>query len=131
MALTSFGYVYHLSSTAQNVPVGSNVIFNKNGPLRNITHVASSSRIRVALAGVYNIAFAIYTSVNNPEVWGVAVNGVVKSRFSADGKSLNAITSLHLNAGDIVQIRNVATEPNPAVLRIGDRTAWVLIYKAD
>lgn len=85
----------------------------------------------LALSGVYNIGFAIYTSANNPEVWGVAVNGVVKSLFSADGKSLTASTSLRLKAGDVVTIRNVATEPDPAVLRTGSRTAWVLIYKVD
>lgn len=128
-SIAAFGYVYHFSSNAQMVPVGSNIRYNHNGPLKGIGHILGSSKIKVASSGIYYITFAVYTSVNNPEIWGVAINGVVRSLFSADGKSLNASTALRLKAGDVITIRNVATEPDPAVLRTGSRTAWVQITR--
>lgn len=129
--LAAWGYVFDNALTAQNVPVGENIRFNNNGPLRHIIHVPGTDGIQVTLEGVYNISFGVYTEVNNPEEWGVAVNGVVRSLFSADGKALVASTKLNLNAGDVITILNVGTAPDPAVLRSGVNTAWVLIDKVD
>lgn len=128
--LGAFGYVFHISPTAaQTIPVGSDLLFNSNGPLNNIIHAPGTAQILVVLPGTYNINFAIYTNGNNPQDWGVAVNGVVVAEFNANGQSMIAGTTLTLNAGDVVTIRNVNSFPDPALLRLGAISAWLQIYK--
>jgi len=129
--LTAFGYVFDNRTPAQSIAVGSDVLFNSNGPLQLVTHTLGTSSIVVTLAGIYNIEFAIYTVGNTTQQWGIAVNGVVQSVFQASGETLNASAKLSLNASDIVSIRNVATVPNPASLRPGVISAWVQIDKVN
>lgn len=129
-SLASWGYVFQINT--QNVAVGANVSFSNNGPLNSINHEPGTPTIEVTLAGTYNITFSVYTTQNNPQDWGVVVNGVVRSRFNSAGQSITGTTSLVLDAMDRVTIRNVNTIPSPATLRIGDfTTAYVLIYKVD
>lgn len=128
--LAAWGYVYHLST--QTVAVGESLNFSNNGPLNGINHPSGGDRIQVAEAGTYNITFSVYTAQNNPQDWGVAVNGTVRSRFNSAGQTITGTTSLTLNANDTVTILNVDTSPDPATLRTGDfTTAYVLIYKVD
>ena len=87
------------------------------------------AQIQVLLAGVYHISFSIYTNAANPQDWGIAVNGIVISEFNSSGQTINAAATLILNANDIITIRNVATVPNPAVLRIGAISAYAQVYK--
>jgi peptidoglycan hydrolase-like protein with peptidoglycan-binding domain len=74
--------------------------------------------------------------LNNPQVWGIAVNNKVKSVYQNAGYSLVANAKLSLNAGDIVSIRNVYTTTGiptlggPATLRLNCNAAWVQIDKA-
>lgn len=127
--LAAFGYVFNNSTSAQNIVIDSNVLFNNNGPLKNITHTPGADSILIHQTGICNIAFSIYTSANNFQGWGVAVNGVVLSYFKAYGRNISSSISLYLNANDIITIRNVDTVPNPAILRIGVISAYVLIYR--
>jgi len=132
VGLAAFGCVFDFQATnAQSVPVTEDVLSNSNGPLHEISHTADTSDIGVNLAGVYKIDFAVYTMANNPQQWGVAVNGVVQSTFQAAGQGMVADATLSHNAGDIVTIRNVATVPNPATLRTGATGAGVQIDKVD
>ncbi|ABI69288.1 hypothetical protein [Syntrophomonas wolfei] len=129
-SVASWGYVFQLNT--QNVAVGSNITFSNNGPLNGINHTPGTAGIRVTLDGTYNITFSVYTTQNNPQHWGVVVNGVVKSDFNSAGQSLTASTTLTLSALDNVTIRNINTIPDPATLRIGNfTTAYVLLYKVD
>ncbi|MDD2619516.1 MAG: hypothetical protein PHC92_02435 [Syntrophomonadaceae bacterium] len=129
-SLASWGYVYQIGT--QSVAVGSNVTFSNNGPLTAINHTPGNAAIEVALAGTYNISFAVYTTQNNPQDWAVVINGVVRSRFNSAGQSISGDTSMVLDALDRVTIRNVNTIPDPVTLREGDfTTAYVLIYKVD
>ena len=129
-SLAAWGYVFQINT--QTVAVGANVTFSNNGPLNNINHTPGSAGIDVTLGGTYNITLGVYTTQNNPQDWGVVVNGVVRSRFNSAGQSITGTTSLALNAQDRVTIRNVNTIPDPATLRTGDfTTAYVLLYKVD
>jgi hypothetical protein len=117
---------------AETIAVGSPVTFSNNGPLSGITHTAGASGIGITLSGTYNLTFSVYTTQNNPQDWAVVVNGTVRSEFSSAGQTMTGTTSLVLNAGDNVTIRNVATVPNPATLRsTNTTTAYVLIYKTN
>lgn len=127
--LAAFGYVFNNTTSSQSIAVGSNVLFNSNGPLKHIMHTPGTDSILINHAGIHNIAFSIYTWANNFQVWGVAVNGVVLSHFEADGRNITSSISLSLNANDIITIRNVDTIPNLALLRTGVISAYVLIYK--
>ena len=129
-SLEAWGYVYQINT--QTVPVGSNVNFSDNGPLNGITHPPGTATITVTAAGTYNLTFSVYTAQNNPQDWSVVVNGTARQRFNSAGQTLSGTTSLTLNAGDRVTIRNSGTAPDPATLRSGDfTTAFVLIYKVD
>jgi len=130
---TACGYVFdnNLTGTPQTVAVGSDVVFNSNGPLKGVTHTLGTSTITVNDAGSYNITFGISTQGNNPMVWGIAVNGVVQSLFNCGGQTIVESAKLSLNAGDIISIRNVATMPDPATLRIECNSAWVQIDKVN
>ncbi|OPX86438.1 MAG: Exoglucanase B precursor [Pelotomaculum sp. PtaB.Bin104] len=129
---SAYGYVYdNQTTTGQSIAVGSDVLFNSNGPLQGVGHDAGTSTITANDAGVYNITFGICTNSNNPQSWGIAVNGTVQSSFICAGQTMVESAQLSLNAGDVVSIRNVATNPNPAGLRLNCNAAWVQIYKVD
>ena len=124
----SFGYVFQIGP--ETGAVGAPVNFSNNGPLNGINHTAGRDSIGITLDGTYNITFSVYTTNNNPQDWAIAVNGVYTARFNSAGQTITGTTSLNLNAGDRVTIRNVNTFPNPATLRSSDTiTAYVLIYK--
>ncbi len=128
--LAAFGYVFQLNT--QTIAVGANITFSNNGPLNAINHIPGTSGIQITLDGTYNITFSVYTTQNNPQHWGVVVNGTLRSDFTSAGQSMTATTSLTLKASDNVTIRNVNTIPDPATLRVGNvTTAYVLIYKVD
>ncbi|PKM76812.1 MAG: hypothetical protein CVU90_10320 [Firmicutes bacterium HGW-Firmicutes-15] len=128
--MVAWGYVYQIGT--QSVAIGSPIDFSNNGPLNAITHTPGTSSINISVTGVYNIAFAINTTNTNPQDWGVVVNGIIQAEFNAAGQSITGIASLVLSSGDTVTIRNVASLPDPAVLRITDTiSASVLIYKVD
>ncbi|MEN6460716.1 MAG: hypothetical protein ABFC94_05000 [Syntrophomonas sp.] len=128
--LTTWGYVFQIG--AETIAVGSPVTFSNNGPLNGITHTAGASGIGITLSGTYNLTFSVYTANNNPQDWGVVVNGTVRSEFNSAGQTMTGTVSLVLNAGDNVTIRNVATSPDPATLRsTNTTTAYVLIYKVN
>jgi len=129
-SLAAWGYVFQINT--QSVPVGANVNFSNNGPLNGISHTPGTATVTVEAAGTYNLTFSVYTTQNNPQDWAVVVNGVTSQRFNSAGQTITGTTSLVLNAGDRVTIRNVATSPDPATLRTGDfTTAYMLIYKVD
>lgn len=129
-AAAAFGYVFQLNT--QTIAVGANITFSNNGPLNGINHIPGTAGIQVTLDGTFNITFSVYTTLNNPQHWGVVVNGTLRSDFTSAGQSINASTSLTLKASDNVTIRNVNTIPDPATLRVGNvTTAYVLIYKVD
>jgi hypothetical protein len=113
--LRAFGNVFQIGT--ESIPVGSNITFGSNGPLFNLTHTLGTAPIVVGLAGIYNIAFEINTSNNNPQDWAIQVNGVNRAEFNAAGQSITGLATLALNAGDAVTINNIATVPDPAVLR--------------
>lgn len=126
----AYGYVFQLNT--QTIAVGANIIFSNNGPLNGINHIPGTAGVQVTLDGTYNITFSVYTTQNNPQHWGVVVNGTLRSDFTSAGQSMTATTSLTLKASDNVTIRNVNTIPDPATLRVGNvTTAYVLIYKVD
>ena len=132
MGLVAFGYVFDNETPNQVIPIGADVLFsNNNGPLFNIGHTPGTSQIIIFLAGNYNINFAIYTSGNNPQEWGITVDGVIEQEFSASGQVMSLGATLTLSAGSIVTIRNLGTLPNPASLRAGYNSAWVQINKID
>lgn len=129
-SLTSYGYVFQVNT--QTIAKGANISFSNNGPLNGINHTPGTPGIEITLDGTYNITFSVYTTQNNPQDWGVAVNGAVQSEFSSAGQSITGTTSLTLKASDNLTIRNVNTIPDPATLRTGNfTTAYVLIYKVD
>ena len=110
------------------------MLFNSNGPLKNITHTIGTDSIIVNQAGVYNIGVNIYTiNIGSAATqnWAVVVNDVVISLFQAAGQSLSSNSSLFLNANDIVTIKNAGVSPSPTVLRNGTTGASVLIIKVD
>jgi len=128
--LAAFGYVFQLGT--ETVPVGADISFSNNGPLFNVAHAAGTAPIIVNAAGTYNIAFAVYTANNNLQDWGVAVNNVVVADFNSAGMSLSAATTLNLNAGDVVTIRNVSTGAQEATLRTTSTiSAWVQLFKVN
>jgi len=128
--LVAWGYVFQIGT--ETVAVGSPITFSNNGPIENIAHTPGNSGIEISQGGTYNIAFSVYTTNNNPQDWAVVVNGTIRSEFNSAGQSITGITSLVLSAGDTITIRNVATVPDPAVLRTANATsAQVLIYKVD
>ena len=128
--LRAFGNVFQIGT--ESVPVGSDVTFGSNGPLFNMTHTLGTAPIVIGITGTYNIAFTINTSNNNPQDWAIFVNGVNRAEFNAAGQSITGLTALVLNAGEAVTIRNVATVPDPAVLRTSNTiSASVIIYKVD
>jgi len=129
-SLSAWGYVNQINT--QTVAVGANVTFSNNGPLNGINHTPGAAAIGVTQAGTYNLTFSVYTTQNNPQDWAVVINGVTRSRFNSAGQTITGTTSLTLNAGDRITIRNIATSPDPAMLRSGDfTTAYVLVYKVD
>jgi len=124
----AFGYVFQIGP--QTIAVGAPVLFSNNGPINGINHIAGRDSIEITLDGTYNITFSVYTTNNNPQDWAIAVNGVNTARFNSAGQSITGTTSLNLNKGDRVTLRNVNTSPDPATLRSTDTiTAYVLIYK--
>lgn len=128
--LAAFGYIFQVNT--QTIATGANITFSNNGPLNAINHIPGTPGIQVTLDGTYNITFSVYTTLNNPQHWGVVVNGTLRSDFTSAGQSINASTSLTLKASDNITIRNVNTIPDPATLRVGNvTTAYVLIYKVD
>lgn len=132
--LAAFGYVFDNRPAGQIIPAGENVLFNNNGPLKNITHTIDTDSILVNQAGIYNIGVNIYTINTTPgatQNWAVAVNGVVISLFQAAGQSLSSNSSLYLNANDIITIKNAGVSTTPSVLRNGTTGASVLIIKVD
>lgn len=129
-SIAAWGYVFQINT--ETVPVGSNVTFSNNGPLNGINHTPGSAGIDLTMAGTYNITFSVYTSQNNPQDWGIVVNGTVRARFNSAGQTMTGTASFTLEAGDRITIRNVNTIPDPANLRTGDfTTAYVLLYKVD
>lgn len=130
----TYGYVFdnRLGTTNQQISVGNDVLFNTNGLMQNVTHTADTSNITISQAGDYAITFAFNSMGNNPEDWGVAVNGTVQAHFSSAGQNGGGSLGLTLNAGDVVSIRNVATMPNPANTRTIDaNSTWVRVNKLD
>lgn len=132
--LIAWGYVYQINT--EQVAVGAPVTFSNNGPLNGINHTLNTSGIEITVAGIYNIAFTINTSNNNPQDWAIAVNGINQAEFNAAGQSITGIYTISLNAGDNVTLKNVATVTpgggDFATLRTTDTiTAAVLIYKID
>jgi hypothetical protein len=127
----AYGYVYdYRTTTAQSIATGSDVLFSNNGPLQGITHDAGSSNIVVSEAGDYEITFSVNTTGNNPQSWGIAVNGTVQAYFNAAGQSLPFTSSLlTLDAGDVVSLRNVGTIPNPANTRLNVNSIWMQFDK--
>jgi hypothetical protein len=135
--LAAFGYVFDKRDAGQVIASGSNVLFNNNGPLKDITHsiTIDTDSILVNQAGIYNISFSVYTQISGGSAvqnWAVDVNGVVASLFQAAGQNMSASTSLSLQAGDIITIENFgAPTTAPVTLRNGLTGAYVLIYKVN
>lgn len=127
--LVAFSYVFDNRSPAQTIAVGSDVLFNTDGPLQAITHAGAS--ITVSLVGVYDIDFGIYTVGGNPQQWAITVNNVIQITFASNDQSIVANTKLTLAVGDIVTIRNVSAGTNPVVLIAGIASAWVQIDKVN
>ncbi len=130
--LCAYGYVFQLGT--QNVPQGDEINYSNNGPLFNITHTPGEEEIIVELAGDYEITFAINTTGNNPQDWGIAVNDAVVASFNAAGQSITGGFALTLAAGDVITMRNTGTLPDPAVLRnVTPPTisTWLQIKKLD
>lgn len=127
--LEAYGWIFQ--SGTETVPLGSDINYSGNGPLLNITHVPGTAPIIVGLTGIYNIAFVVNSSNNNPEGYSIFVNGASRGDFTAAGQSITALASLSLVAGDSVTIRNSATVPDPAVLRTSGISSSLLIYKVD
>ena len=128
----TYGYVYdnRLGAGNQQVTVGNDVLYNTNGPLQGVTHAANSSTITVSEAGDYNVTFAFNSNANNPQDWGVAVNGTVQAHFTSAGQNGGGSLGLTLHAGDIVSIRDVGTMPDPANTRnIDANSTWVRLNK--
>ncbi len=129
-SLEAWGYAFQLG--AQTVAIGAPVTFSNSGPLRAISHTPGTGELEVDLAGTYNAFFSVFTTQNNPQDWGVAVNGIVRSRFNSAGQAITGAASLQLEAGDRVTIRNVNTLPAPANLRSGEfTTAYLMLNKVD
>jgi len=90
--------------------------------------VPGTTGITINVDGVYKLNFACDTAGNNPQLWGVAVNGVVQETFGGSGQTFAAGSELALKAGDVITLRNMGTVPNPAVLRtIPVNSAWMQI----
>jgi hypothetical protein len=132
--LAAFGYVFQVNT--ETVPQGSDITFSNNGFLNGITHATGTAQIGITISGIYNISFGIYTSNNNPQDWEFFVNGaappittIANSEFNNSGQTLNGVIQLALNAGDFITLRNIATLPNPAILRTTNTiSAYVSIY---
>lgn len=129
--LAAFGYVFDNETPSQTIPLGSDLLFSNNGPLFNVGHTPGTSNIVVNRPGNYDIIFAVNTNANNPQNWGIRVNGIVVQNFNNAGQTMVAAATLTLAAGDAITINNVGTVPNPAVLRAGFNTAWLKIEKID
>lgn len=104
--LPNYGYIYNVS--AQSVDVESDIVFDSNGLLVGITHVAGSNQIFFNQAGTYRIDFSLSATARNE--FALFVNNVVNASAiygSGDVFQQNSgqviITVL---AGDFITIRN-------------------------
>ena len=92
--LLAYGYVYNTS--AQIVPVGTDVTFDTNGPLfGGITHITPTASIGIPAAGTYSITF--FTSGTTPNQFTLFINGIAApSTVYGSGSTTvgNAIVSI-------------------------------------
>ena len=100
--------------------------------MNGVSNISGNAPVVISNAGTYKLTFGINTTGNNPQNWGVAVNGTVVQNLGCAGQTLFGATELTLAAGDQVTIRNMGTVPDPATVRIGDgNSAWLQIAQVD
>jgi hypothetical protein len=93
---------------AQNVAIEADVAFGVNGPLVGFTHLAGTTQLTVATAGIYRIEFSV--SSVEPNQFTAMLNGAVLpgmtygSGAGTQGNDGHAI--VNLAAGDVVTLRN-------------------------
>jgi hypothetical protein len=101
-----YGYIYNL--TAQSVGTDDPILFDSNGPLSGVTHVAGSSNIVVTNAGVYAVLFSV--SGTEPNQFTIWVNGVSQpsTRYGsgAGSQQNDGLSILTLPAGAVITIVN-------------------------
>ncbi len=105
----TFGYVYNPTATETAIELGSDFIFQNNGPINGITHTAGTSQIVVPAAGNYEINYTVALTSNTDANILIAVNGTVVSSTlvptqSVLGEFSNSVI-LALSAGDSVTLR--------------------------
>jgi len=101
--------VYNPTDTETGIELGSDVIFEDNGPLSGITHTAGTTPIVVPDTGNYLIQYTVALTSNNDASISIAVNGTVVSSTSIPTQSVLGEFSdsalLSLTAGDSVTLR--------------------------
>jgi hypothetical protein len=89
--------------------LGSDLTFNSNGPLNQITHTAGTTAITVPNTGIYMISYSVVITNNVDATVSIAVNGTVAVSTSTPTQLLIGEYSdsaiLSLNAGDVVTLR--------------------------
>ncbi len=114
----SYAQVYNTG--AQTVNSGSNVLFDSNGLLLNVTHVAGSDTITVNDTGLYLIQYILSTQTDLQTIT-LLKNGVAEIPLSfvyydntvADGVGQGIVS---LSSGDTVQLQIVTASGTPLFL---------------
>jgi hypothetical protein len=105
--LSTFGYVYNQS--IQNVPVGSDVIFDTNGPLVGITHTPGTAQIILPTTGNYSVLFGVTTVPGTGKQFALFLNNIL-----VPGSIYGTANTPQLNGRVIV---TVTTAPATLTLR--------------
>jgi hypothetical protein len=105
--------VYYLGPTITVNP-GTNVPFNSDGPLLNITHPIATTVI-VVPAGDYLVEYSAFFNFATTASIAIAINGTVDpstrvASFISTGM-LAGQAILSLNAGDQITLRNTGAAP--------------------
>lgn len=114
--IETFGYVYStFTGDATNIPAGTAIPFNNNGPLQGITHIVGSESVTVTSAGTYQIDYSAFISAGVQSSLALAVNGVIDpstniSALVAVGE-LSGTAMLSLAAGDVITLVNNSALP--------------------
>jgi BclA C-terminal domain len=101
-----YGYVYNTS--AETVPIESDITFDTNGPLSGFTHTVGTAEIGVAATGTYLVTFSVsgvepgqFTLMND----GTAVPGTTYGS-GAGTQQDNGQVIVTLTAADSLTLRN-------------------------
>lgn len=128
-------YAHVFNTSAQVVPIESDVAFDTNGILNGFTHTPGTSSLQVTEAGVYAVRFGV--SSVEPNQIALFVNGASATASFGSGAGTqqnHGEVLLNLTAGAVLTLRNHSSAAAFTLQTLAGGTqanvnAWMLVEK--